>query len=280
VSVTPEVAKPSIKRSIIRLIKLGVSLVYFVWRRAGRLLRVRRVGDCIVLYYHSVPSQYKESFERQMRLLAEKKLAMDIAGIDELPKSSDSIVVTFDDALQNFTENAVPILVGLKIPATVFVVADALGNWPGWGEGYYGENERIMSKEQLIDLPALITVGSHTLTHPHLTRLSPESAATELKVSREKLESMLNRPVPLFSFPHGEYNEAIVRQCREAGYHRVFTTDPEFVSPIKSNFVVGRVTMDPWEWPIEFRLKISGAYCWQPFARNAVRNVKALFSSN
>jgi peptidoglycan/xylan/chitin deacetylase (PgdA/CDA1 family) len=280
VSATPEVAKPSASRSLIRLIKLGISVLYFFWTGASRLLTGNRAGSCVVLYYHSVPEHYKGQFEKQMKKLARRRTALDIAAIDELPKSSNSIVVTFDDALQNFTENAVPILVALQIPATVFVVADALGSRPGWGEGYYGENERIMSEEELTNLPRLITIGSHTLTHPDLTNLTPESAAIELKLSREKLEAMLNRPIPLFSFPHGAYNDVLVRQCREAGYSRVFTTEPELVFPSKDQFVVGRVTADPWEWPIEFNLKIRGAYCWQPFARNLVEQFRSVFTSN
>jgi peptidoglycan/xylan/chitin deacetylase (PgdA/CDA1 family) len=280
VSTTPEVAKPSALRSLIRLIKLGISILYFLWTRAGRALFGNRNGSCIVLYYHSVPGPYRERFERQMKLVANRKKAMDIAAIGATPKGSDAIVITFDDALQNFTENAVPVLVGLNIPATVFVVTDALGAKPVWGEGYYGANERIMSQEELISLPALITVGSHTLTHPDLTSLSVESAAAEIKVSREKLEAMLNRPVPLFSFPHGAYNDMLVRQCKDAGYQKVFTTDPEFASNAKDNFVIGRVTADPWDWPVEFYLKISGAYCWQPLAKGAVRSVKSLFGAN
>jgi peptidoglycan/xylan/chitin deacetylase (PgdA/CDA1 family) len=245
-----------------------------------RLFSARRNGRCIVLYYHSVPDNYVRQFEKQMNLISKQQMVRDIAAIDALPANSHSVVVTFDDALQNFTDNAVPVLVALKIPATVFAVADAFGEKPGWGEGYYGENERIMSTEQLISLPALITVGSHTLTHPDLTTLVPENAAAELKLSREKLEAILHRPVPLFSFPHGAYNDALVRQCRQAGYSRVFTTDPEFVSMSKDNYVIGRVTMDPWEWPVEFYLKISGAYCWQPLARHAVRKMRAMFSPN
>lgn len=275
-SVTPEVAKPSISRSVTRVIKLGISVLYFAWKRTGRLLLGNQDGTCVVLYYHSVPAKYRERFAQQMQLLAGQRKAIDIHRIDDLPANIDSVVITFDDALQNFTENAVPVLVALKIPATVFVVTDALGNKPGWGEGYYSPDERIMSEEELGTLPDLITVGSHTLTHPNLTTVSPESAATELKLSREKLETLLRRPIPLFSFPHGEYNDSLLRKCKDAGYQRVFTTEPELVSDAADSYAVGRVPVDPWDWWVEFRLKIAGGYCWQPVARNAVRSIRSL----
>lgn len=273
-SVTPEVAKPSVSRSATRVIKLGISLLYFAWKRIGRLLFGHHYGTCVVLYYHSVPAKYQERFAQQMRLLAGGMKAIDIRRIDDLPAKANSVVITFDDALQNFSENAVPVLEGLKIPATVFVVTDVLGSKPGWAEGYYGPDERIMSEEALGKLPDLITVGSHTLTHPDLTTVSLESAAIELKLSRQKLETLLRRPIPLFSFPHGAYNDALLRQCKDAGYRRVFTTEPELVSASTDDYVVGRVSVDPWDWWVEFRLKIAGAYCWQPFARDAVRNIE------
>lgn len=279
-SVTPEVAKPSASRSLTRVIKLGISLLYFAWKRIGRLVLGNQDGTCVVLYYHSVPAKYRERFAQQMRLLAGGMRAIDIRRMDDLPANANSVVITFDDALQNFTENAVPVLVGLKIPATVFVVTDALGCKPGWGEGYYGPDERIMSAEELGNLPDLITVGSHTLTHPNLTMVSPESAATELTLSREKLETLLRRPIPLFSFPHGAYNDPLLRKCKDAGYQRVFTTEPELVSAATDKYVVGRVPVDPWDWWLEYRLKVAGAYCWQPVARNAVRNIRALVVAN
>jgi len=212
-----------------------------------------------------------------MRLVAARKAVIDVACIDELAPNTHSVAITFDDALQNFAENVVPVLVGWKIPASVFVVPDALGSKPAWGEGYYDLNERIMSEAQLSSLPDLITVGSHTLTHANLTAVSQESAAEELKLSREKLEAMIRRPILFFSFPHGAFNELVVHQCREAGYKRVFTTEPLLISAAKDQFVVGRVSADPWDWRLEFYLKISGAYCWQPCAQAVVRSVRRLF---
>jgi peptidoglycan/xylan/chitin deacetylase (PgdA/CDA1 family) len=278
-SATPEVAKPSFVRWITRAIKLGISILYFVWNRFWRWLFANGAGTCVVLYYHSVPNQFRERFEEQMRIIASRKTAIDLRRMDNCFANTHSVAITFDDALQSFAENAVPVLMRLKIPATVFVVTEELGSKPGWGEGYYSPDERVMSSEQLSSLPDTINVGSHTLTHPHLTALSQEAAGEEIGLSRTKLEALLHRPITLFSFPHGDFNNSTVRQCQDAGYERVFTTEPVLVSAGEGKFVVGRVSADPWDWWAEFYLKISGAYCWQPYARVVTRNIRALFSS-
>ena len=144
-SATPEVTKRSPTRFSIRIIKLGISILYFVRNRFYCLLFPNRTGTCVVLYYHNVPSPYRKRFEQQMRIVADKKAAIDITRIDDLPANTHSIALTFDDALESFAENAVPVLVRLRIPATVFAVADAFGCNPGWGEGYYFPKERVMS---------------------------------------------------------------------------------------------------------------------------------------
>ena len=38
-----------------------------------------------------------------------------------------------------------------------------------------------------------------------------------------------------------------------------------------TEFVVGRVATDPGDWPIEFRLKLMGAYRWIAFAHAFTR---------
>ena len=45
-----------------------------------------------------------------------------------------------------------------------------------------------------------------------------------------------------------------------AGYRKVFTMDPDTVRPDDPRILVGRIRVDPYDWKIEFWLKIRGAY--------------------
>jgi peptidoglycan/xylan/chitin deacetylase (PgdA/CDA1 family) len=56
-----------------------------------------------------------------------------------------------------------------------------------------------------------VDVGSHTLTHPDLTRLTPERAEHEIRRSREIIEDRLGAPAECFAYPYGSYD----RRCRE-----------------------------------------------------------------
>jgi peptidoglycan/xylan/chitin deacetylase (PgdA/CDA1 family) len=87
---------------------------------------------------------------------------------------------------------------------------------------------------------ALGDVGAHTVSHPELSALEVHEQAYEILHSRRSLETMLQSPVALFSYPFGHAHsytaetERLVREagfrgaCLNAGGHRVRTglTDP------------------------------------------------------
>ncbi len=177
--------------------------------------------------------------------------------------------VTFDDGYRNVVENALPELQARGIPATLFIITDALGLYPRWltNPRDPARKERVISPEELKQMSSeLFAVGSHTMTHRALTNLTRDDARRELAESRAKLETMLNKPVTLFSFPYGAMNDELVELCRESGYERVFTILPGLALSDPDEFVTPRVSVEPTDSPLEFRLKLMGAYGWLPLA--------------
>jgi peptidoglycan/xylan/chitin deacetylase (PgdA/CDA1 family) len=70
----------------------------------------------------------------------------------------------------------------------------------------------------------LITVGSHTLSHPILTKLSGEEIETEIVESRRCLEQRLERKVDLFCYPNGAYDRRAY-QLVQRTYRAAVTTE-------------------------------------------------------
>jgi peptidoglycan/xylan/chitin deacetylase (PgdA/CDA1 family) len=81
------------------------------------------------------------------------------------------------------------------------------------------ERYGMMTWEELSSMdPALVSFGSHTVTHPILTTLSPMDLSYEIRESRRWLEERLQRPVRHFCYPNGAYDPAVLRcvsQCYE-----------------------------------------------------------------
>jgi peptidoglycan/xylan/chitin deacetylase (PgdA/CDA1 family) len=254
--------------SLSRIVKCSVSLgVFLASTLREAFLRVRGKvppGRCVVLYYHSVPREQRRNFARQMDTLLRYARPISLQRNVILGAGVKAAAVTIDDAFENLVQNAIPELKKRRIPATIFTISGAVGKAFG---GASEHPERVMSAEQLRSLPQdLIAVGSHTVTHPFLPAVNRETARWEIQESRSQLSTLLQRDVRLFSFPFGGFSRQLVHLCREAGYRRVFTTLPCFAFADPYEFVVGRVRVDPTDWPLEFFLKLAGAYRWLPWA--------------
>jgi peptidoglycan/xylan/chitin deacetylase (PgdA/CDA1 family) len=67
-------------------------------------------------------------------------------------------------------------------------------------------------------------IGAHTITHPHLTSLSPDDAWTEIFDSKKMLEELVGKAVTSFCYPRGYFNESIKEMVRISGYEDARTT--------------------------------------------------------
>jgi peptidoglycan/xylan/chitin deacetylase (PgdA/CDA1 family) len=253
--------------SLRKIVKCAISLgVYACTTARDFLLRVFGIKPnsyCVILNYHSIPSEERLNFARQMDAVLRHSIPIEIQ-TEALPAAGARYVgITFDDGFENFVSVALPELRRRNIPSTVFIILDALGNEFGTPELL----EKVMSADQLRCIPQdLVTLGSHTLTHPFLPNLRQEEAVKELLESRIQLENIVNRSVTLFSFPFGGFTDELIRLSRQAGYARVFTTLPRLAFTDAEEFAVGRIRADTTDWPLEFHLKIAGAYRWLPWA--------------
>ena len=269
-------------KAVARRVKLVGSLIWHI----GAVVRtnVRRLqgkpipGSLVVLCYHAVPQNQRERFGRQMDLL--RQYAKPTRADVETPLLAGEryAAVTFDDGYQSTVENALPELKARNIPCTLFVVSHLPGHSPWWsGTEGYDREDKFVTAEQLVGLPSeLVTIGSHTMTHPHLSALSEEMAKRELFESRQLLQQTLRREIRLFAFPHGAFNDVLVTWCREAGYQRVFSGEPTMTFSNLPEYVTGRVIADPTDWDLEFRLKVLGAYQWLPVAYGIKRKVRTM----
>ena len=89
-----------------------------------------------------------------------------------------------------------------------------------------------------------LEVGAHTVTHPILSKLSPEQAWAEISRSKEALERILGRDVLTFAYPNGrpekDFTDADVERVRKAGFVGAVTTRWGCARPADDDFLVPR----------------------------------------
>ena len=83
-----------------------------------------------------------------------------------------------------------------------------------------------MNESQIRDcLAAGHLIGSQSVSHRDLTRLSRQDANREIFDSKKRLEDAFGSPVSHFSYPYGAWNERTEQTVREAGYATAVTTE-------------------------------------------------------
>lgn len=83
-----------------------------------------------------------------------------------------------------------------------------------------------LTREQLREMDSSgVEIGSHTVTHQILTRVSGERLRYELGESRSRLEGILGHKVELLGYPNGDHNRAVQKEAARAGYRCAVTAD-------------------------------------------------------
>ncbi len=184
-------------------------------------------------------------FERQLSELREAGYRTvgpgEVTGRDGNPDRH--IALTFDDGFANVLRHGLPPLARHGFRAIEYLVADRLGGFNEW-EAQEGEvREALMDAAQVKDwLAAGHDIGSHTLTHPHLTRVSPSRAREEIFTSKKKLEDTFGVPVRHFCHPYGDWNAAVRDLVVAAGYETACTTEFGVNGAATTPFEIRRIT--------------------------------------
>jgi len=67
-----------------------------------------------------------------------------------------------------------------------------------------------------------VQIGSHTVSHSHLIRLSEAELRRELEDSKDEVEAELGRQCCELAYPFGEHDDRVRAAARGAGYERAF----------------------------------------------------------
>ncbi|OGX06305.1 MAG: hypothetical protein A3G87_07525 [Omnitrophica bacterium RIFCSPLOWO2_12_FULL_50_11] len=189
-------------------------------------------GQIPILAYHFVVPREQvgptsldvsqESFEHQMRFLQTFRFRpISLRELYEIKRGAKQpkgreIVITFDDGNRSYVEFALPILSRYGFPSANFLI------WDNITQELHGSMDLEMVRRIAHD--PLVTFGSHTLSHPVLSKVDPEQARQEIVQSRARFEQLLDKKIDFFAYPEGAFDDAAIKFVQEAGYLLAFTT--------------------------------------------------------
>jgi peptidoglycan/xylan/chitin deacetylase (PgdA/CDA1 family) len=225
-----------------------------------------------------------ERFAEQVRWLTRHYSIVPLSEMVARIRSGRSVrglvVLTFDDGYAEVLEVALPLLRDLRLPATVFVVADAPGpraqpqSRQRWLHQLRGDRDAILATldtpvPSSVPTPSLpagwpallaatvdgIEVGAHSLRHRTLTALSDAELDADLTECRELIARHIGIPPAHFAYPYGLWDRRVRDAVRRAGYSAAVTldrglntprTDPWGLRRINVAAGIGRAAFECW----------------------------------
>ena len=144
-------------------------------------------------------------------------------------KDQRKILLTIDDGLLSFYENAWPILREKNIPFILFVNTREVGvfNYMNW--------------DQILELhnSKNVEIGNHSHSHEYLVDKSPEEIKMDIAKSIKIFENKLGKNSNFFSYPFGEYSLEFKNIIKDFGFKYAFGQHSGVIDETK----------DLWELP-------------------------------
>ncbi len=193
----------------------------------------KEIPDMPILMYHYIRtlddpndkigtnlSVNPEAFAKQLDLIVEKGYTtITFKDIEAGNIPAKPVILTFDDGYADFYTSAYPEIKKRKMKAVSFIIVNDIGK------------SNYMSRDQINELrQSNIEIGSHTLSHPDLTKISSDKIDTELKQSKENLETMFGIKVISLCYPSGKTNSEVETIAKNIGYTYAVTTNSKLTS--------------------------------------------------
>jgi peptidoglycan/xylan/chitin deacetylase (PgdA/CDA1 family) len=118
----------------------------------------------------------------------------------------------------------------------------------------------MMSDQELLDLSHNgVEIGAHTVTHPILTKISPNEVMEEIEEGRSYLANLLGKEIRYFAYPNGragqDYDDSHVQLVKTLGFEAAVTTNAGVSTIGTDRFRLARFT--PWDkTPFKFYLRM------------------------
>lgn len=95
---------------------------------------------------------------------------------------------------------------------------------------------RSLNREQMDMLSKDFEIGSHTISHPLLTRIPADQAKIEITESKRMLADLFGQPINSFCYPRGYSNPQIQQMVVDAGYTSARSTLVGYVHDSENPF--------------------------------------------
>ena len=175
-----------------------------------------------------------EVFKEQIEIIEREKIRFvhpkEFKDSLYMDKNTRKVLLTIDDGLLSFYENAWPFLREKKIPFILFVSTREVGNFN------YMNWDQI---KELYDDPN-VEIGNHSHSHEYLVDENLKVIKNDIKKSIEIFNKNLGKNSEFFSYPFGEYSSGFKKIIKELGFKFAFGQHSGVIDETKDLFELPR----------------------------------------
>lgn len=278
--------------------KWGKELFYFIVRLTGMPYFFREVihKDCVsILTFHNLSIATAEIL---VQVLKRKYNVCSLAQLQKLILSdndsilpSKAIIITMDDG---YIENKYlkQIMEANGIVPTIFICADIVNtNKKLWFQNNLSKQEKkhlkklqdeerirelrsrgidentnntnkrhFLNLEEINGLKGIFDFQFHSATHPILTKCDDDKLDYELRVSKERLENLIEVRFYAFAYPNGTYNSRVIDKVKESNFEIGLTMNYGRNNSKTNPYLFSRIPIDDNAGINEIVVKSSGFY--------------------
>ena len=122
-------------------------------------------------------------------------------------REDKKIAISFDCAWgTTYTDELLSIMEKENVKSTFFMVEF-------WTEKYPDYVKKISDSGH--------EIGTHSATHPYMSKLSKNSIVKELTTSSKAIEDITGKKVEVFRPPYGDYNDLLIDTAKEMGLYTI-----------------------------------------------------------
>jgi len=258
-----------------RAISIGLA------RPVSHMLRRQSAPRVPILMYHGMQSEVggrhpyfetntsREQFAAHMKFLDENgyttvNLNEALEAMMTGRNSENRVVITFDDGFRDFYTHAFPILAEYNFKATMFIVSGLTAN-----ETVRADGKEYMTWSEVREIHAHgIQIGSHTVNHPELYKLSPKEVEYEVRQSKETIEDELGEAIQSFAYPYAfpeddkKFTSHLQELLQTHGYENGVSTIIGTARSDDNWFFMPRLPVNSYDDLRFLAAKLEGGYDW------------------
>lgn len=256
---------------LVVLLLAGTFVIYLRFSKRVPILMYHRIADIPGDRNSLSPAKFEEQLDylsaRGFHTVSLQDVHSYYTQGKELPPKP--VVLTFDDGYEDNFAVALPLLIARNMTATVFPISEWVGQPNKWED--FGKPPAVtMSWEQLQSwLDAGMEIGSHTVSHPFLSKLQKDLLQLELTQSKDTLSSRLSISADFLCYPYGDFSDQVIAAAKEAQYKGALAIYDKAPLWDLDLYALPRIPISSRQPLWEFAIKVSWLHSILIFLRKA-----------